>query len=111
MGRCFVIEVNSEPIGQINHNKISDTDNSTELDIWLKSSKYINKGYGTDAIITLCNYLAKEFACRKFIISPSKRNSAAIRAYEKAGFIRTNKKPDKYTADYKDNIVMVKIVG
>ena len=55
LGRCFIIEVNSEPVGQINHDKISMTNHSTELDIWLKSSKFINKGYGTDAIVTLCN--------------------------------------------------------
>lgn len=78
LGRCFVIEVNSEPVGQINHDKISSTDYSAELDIWLKSSKYINKGYGTDAIITLCNYLTKKFECKKFIIAPSRRNLAAI---------------------------------
>ena len=110
LGRCFVIEFNSEPIGQINHDKISKTDSSTELDIWLKSSKYINKGYGTDAIITLCDYLAEKFGCKKFIISPSKRNSAAIRAYEKAGFIKTDEKPDESLCDCNDNIILTKTI-
>jgi len=83
LGRCFVIEVNAEPIGQINHDKISASDHSTELDIWLKSSEYIHKGYGTDAIVTLCNYLAATFGCKKFVISPSARNKVAIRTYER----------------------------
>ncbi|MBN1415743.1 MAG: GNAT family N-acetyltransferase [Bacteroidales bacterium] len=110
LGRCFVIEVNDEPIGQINHDKISSADGSTELDIWLKSSKYINKGYGTDAIITLNNYLADKYRCKKFIISPSKRNHAAIRAYEKAGFIKTDEVPDRLLSDYNDNIILTKIM-
>jgi RimJ/RimL family protein N-acetyltransferase len=108
LGRCFIIEVNEEPIGQINHNKISMTDHSTELDIWLTSSKYINKGYGSDAIITLCNYLAKEFECKKFIISPSRRNRAAIRAYEKTGFVKTDIISNPLLADYNDTVVLIK---
>jgi RimJ/RimL family protein N-acetyltransferase len=73
LGRCYIIEVDSEPVGQINHDKISMTNHSTELDIWLKRSKYINKGYGTDVIVMLCNFLSNRFECKKFILSPSKQ--------------------------------------
>jgi RimJ/RimL family protein N-acetyltransferase len=107
-GRCFVIEVNSEPIGQINHDKIYPPDNSTELDIWLKSSRYTGKGYGTDAIVTLCDFLTRTLGCRKFIISPSKRNLNAIKAYKKAGFVETDDKVDESMADYTDAVVMKK---
>ncbi len=110
MGRCFVIEVNSEPVGQINHDKISIADHSTELDIWLKSSKYINKGYGTDAIVALCNFLIDKFECKKFIIAPSRRNVAAIRTYEKAGFIETDEIHYNFLPDYNDTVVMIKTV-
>jgi RimJ/RimL family protein N-acetyltransferase len=110
LGRCFIIEVNSEPVGQINHDKISITDHSTELDIWLKSSRYINKGYGTDAIVTLCNFLSNKFECKKFIIAPSRRNVMAVRTYEKAGFIETYEIHDNFLPDYNDTIVMIKTV-
>jgi RimJ/RimL family protein N-acetyltransferase len=110
MGRCFIIEVNSEPIGQINHDKIYMSDFSTELDIWLKCIEYMNKGYGSDAIITLCNYLTKEFKCRKFIIAPSKQNIGAIKAYKKAGFIETDIVHDDFIGDYTDAIILMKSV-
>ncbi len=108
LGRCFVIEVNSEPVGQINHDKIYPPDNTTELDIWLKSSLYTGKGYGTDALITLCDYLTKTFDCQKFTISPSRRNINAIKAYKKAGFIETDIAIDPTMADYDDVVVLIK---
>lgn len=108
LGRCFIIEVDSNAVGQINHDKISNIDHSTELDIWLRSREYINKGYGSDAINTLCEYLAQKFGCQKFIISPSERNKVAIRAYEKAGFIITEEKPEGFLADSLDSVIMVK---
>ncbi len=110
LGRCFIIEVDSNAIGQINHDKISMLVHSTELDIWLRSREYINKGYGSDAINTLCDYLAKKFGCKKFIISPSERNRAAIRAYEKAGFIITQEKPINFLAESVDSLIMVKYI-
>jgi RimJ/RimL family protein N-acetyltransferase len=110
LGRCFVVEVNSEPVGQINHDKIYPPDNTTELDIWLKSSKYTGRGFGTDAIITLCNYLTKEFGCKKFFISPSRRNITAIKTYKKAGFIETNEMHENSIPDYVDTVVMIKKV-
>jgi len=110
MGRCFIIEVDDEPVGQVNHDRISERDHSTELDIWLKGSIYLNKGYGTDALITLCEYLYERFDCRKFIIAPSSRNTAAIRSYRKAGFIQTDEVPEGFSPDYKDNVIMVKYI-
>jgi len=106
LGRCFIIEVNGESVGQINHDKIYPADNSTELDIWLKSSKYTGKGYGTDALQTLCAFLNVEYSCKKFIIAPSKRNIRAIQAYKKAGFIESTE-PIR-TPDYFDTIVLIK---
>ena len=107
-GRCFIIEANSEPVGQINHDKIYPKDRSTTLDIWMKSSLYTGRGYGSDAIDTLCQYLSEKFSCRKFILSPSARNKIAIRAYEKAGFVCRDEIPDPATCDYPDNIIMIR---
>lgn len=107
-GRCFVIQVNSESIGQINHDKIYPEDNSTELDIWLKSSAYTGKGYGSDAIVTLCGFLNQKYSCKKFILAPSRRNTIAIRSYKKAGFIEsgeTVRYPDCF-----DSVALIKTI-
>ncbi len=111
LGRCFVIEVNSESVGQINYDKVYPPDNTTELDIWLKDSRYTGKGYGTDAIITPCDYLTKTLGCQKFTISPSRRNINAIKAYKKAGFTETDMTTDLSMADYHDTVVMIKYVS
>ena len=109
-GRCFVIELEGEAIGQINHDLISGPDNSTELDIWMKDSRFTSRGYGTDAINTLCDYLTKEFNCREFRIVPSRRNTAAVKAYKKAGFMESNDMPEDFIPDYNDAVYMVKPV-
>jgi RimJ/RimL family protein N-acetyltransferase len=79
-----------------------------ELDIWMAGSRNCGKGFGTHAINTLCNYLFKEFNCKAFILAPSARNSAAVKAYEKCGFVETKELPPNFIPDYFDSIVMEK---
>jgi len=107
-GRSFIIIANDEDVGHINYNEVDRENSRVELDIWLKSSAYCNKGYGTDAILTLVDYLSKTLGCRKFIIAPSARNDRAVRSYEKAGFVRSEDIPENFIPDYKDTVVMIK---
>ena len=106
-GRSYIIEVNGEAVGQINYNEIDRSTNTVELDIWLAGRKYCNKGYGTDAINTLCSYLAEYLNCETFILAPSARNKAAIKAYEKCGFQLTYELPQHFIPDYPDTVVMM----
>jgi RimJ/RimL family protein N-acetyltransferase len=109
-GQCFIIVENEQDIGQINHNEINLVEKSADLDIWLSDKVHTGKGYGTEAIKIMCNYLNKNFGCRKILMSPSKRNIRAIRSYEKAGFVRTDEKPDSFYMDYEDNVILVKTI-
>lgn len=108
-GRCFVIVFEGESIGQVNYNEIflERSVRNTELDIWLKSSKYAGKGYGSDALWVLTAYLCKDFGCTDFWIAPSARNERAIRSYEKVGFEPTPQKHQHFTPDYHDAVVLV----
>jgi RimJ/RimL family protein N-acetyltransferase len=110
-GHSFIILVNNEAVGHINYNDIDRTTNTTELDIWLASQKYTRRGYGQDAILTLCRYLQLSLNCQRFILAPSARNVNAIRAYVKCGFIETNEIPGNFIPDYKDTVVMMKKIA
>lgn len=107
-GRCFIIVVDGEEIGQINYNEIDTASKSTEIDIWLADREFTGKGFGTEAIGMLCEYLAQAFECEKIYIAPSIRNKNAVKSYTKAGFVETDVFPDYFVPDYKDTVVMVK---
>ncbi len=107
-GQCFIIEVAGCNVGQINHNAIDCIKNTTDLDIWLSDKKHTGKGIGTEAIQLMCEYLRERYGCKQILISPSKRNKNAIRAYEKAGFVLTDIVLEESQMDYTDNVVLVK---
>ncbi len=117
LGRCFVILVNNEPVGQVYYNDIEEHEQRkrTELDIWMRAERYCGQGFGSDALLTLCEYLACQFGVQEFMVQPSARNPRAIRAYEKIGFVRLPLKVGEARAqwgpnDYFDSVYMVKAV-
>lgn len=85
-GRCFMILVDNDAIGQVNYNEIDRGDNSVELDIIIADDRHKNKGYGSDALRTLTRYLFREMDVQKCWIDVIKKNPRALKAYKKAGF-------------------------
>jgi len=75
-GRCFLILVEGSPVGQINYNDIHECGGRkrVELDIWMRSESLCGKGYGTDALNTLCCHLVEQFGVEEFMVQPSARN-------------------------------------
>lgn len=108
VGHAFIMEVNGEPVGQIAYNDITEDGITTELDIWLAASKYTGKGYGTDALLMLVDYLHQEYGCQQFIIAPSRRNVNAVKSYQKAGFVETSNIPAHFIPDYEDTVILIK---
>jgi RimJ/RimL family protein N-acetyltransferase len=115
LGRCFIILHDNESVGQIYYNDIDEHDHKkrTEIDMWMQAEKYCGKSYGSDALLTLCNYLAQKFDVEEFMMQPSARNPRAIAAYEKIGFVRLplSLKEAKEVwgpNDYDDSVYMVK---
>jgi RimJ/RimL family protein N-acetyltransferase len=116
-GRCFIMQVNGEDVGQIYFNDI-ETKNGikrVELDMWMRAESYCGKGYGSDALEALCDFLAKRFGVEQFMVQPSARNPRARRAYEKVGFVSLDV-PLGVTVkewgpnDYYDSVYMVKTI-
>lgn len=98
-GSVMIIENDSEEIGCLCYACFHLKDNSAELDIWMKDLKYCGKGFGPIAIKLLIEYLKVNLSINRFIIRPSEKNINAIKAYERAGFVRTTDK-QKTIADY-----------
>jgi RimJ/RimL family protein N-acetyltransferase len=116
LGRCFVIVVDGEDIGQVNYNSIDELNKRTELDIWMSSEANCGKGSGPDALETLCGYLFEKFGVSEFFIQPSARNQRAIQAYEKAGFKKISLSLEEAKAEYGpvysiEPVYMVKKMG
>ena len=114
-GRCFLILVEGASAGQINYNDIEQFAGRkrTELDIWMRSSQFCGKGYGIDALVTLCQFLSQRFGVQDFMVQPSARNPRAIRAYEKAGFSKLDindvqERESWGPHDYDDSVLMIK---
>lgn len=85
-GRCFAIFVDERAIGQVNYNVIDAVKRSVELDIIIADADDMNKGYGSDALKALTQYLFENMNVQRCWIEPGEFNRRAIRAYEKAGF-------------------------
>ena len=95
-GRQFFIVNNGEPIGCISYSAFHLKPGIAELDIWMNSEINCGRGFGTDAIITLAEYLSKTMNIQELIMRPSIKNVRAIKSYEKAGFKKSDKTPNMY---------------
>jgi len=114
-GRNYIIIANNTRVGTIGYDLFDDRKHRVVLDIWMRSERYCGKGYGSDALTTICGFLNKRYGIKDFYISPSSKNKRAIAAYRKAGFktikmsrIAAKKEFGVDIYDYHDNIVMVK---
>jgi len=101
--------------GTVGYDLFDDKKQRVVLDIWMRAEKYCGKGYGTDALTTICSFLNQRYGIKDFYISPSARNTRAVAAYRKAGFTpvkmsreEVKKEFGRNLYDYHDNIVMRK---
>jgi diamine N-acetyltransferase len=113
LGCSFVITVNGQTVGHINYGTIDAHRKRTELDIWMSCEANCGKGFGPDALKTLCRYLSDVFGITEFFINPYECNRRAVRAYEKAGFENVNLPTEELKAEFGpklnyDTIYMVK---
>jgi diamine N-acetyltransferase len=113
-GRNFIILAGYEEVGTLGYDLLDREKDRVVLDIWLKAERYCGRGFGSDALDTLCRHIHATFGITMFFISPSARNQRAVAAYKKAGFseVLPMTKEEQVaqfgTMDYHDNIVMVK---
>lgn len=98
-GRGFLIVHSGEPVGFVSYCSFHLKPHISELDIWMKSEANCGKGFGTDALIALGDYLNNTMGIDTLIMAPSIKNTRAIKAYGKAGFERTDKPMTDFLLD------------
>jgi aminoglycoside 6'-N-acetyltransferase len=82
----FAIELDGEVVGLVQYHEEDDpVYRHAGIDIFL-SENVQGQGLGTEAVRTMAEYLIRERGHHRLVIDPAAHNTAAIRAYEKAGF-------------------------
>jgi RimJ/RimL family protein N-acetyltransferase len=112
-GRSYIIELKGEPIGHINYDGLDPKGRCAELDIWMRSSNFCGRGFGSEAIELLVSFLLEQYHVRQFVLRPSRRNERAIRSYERAGFVQVDMSPADHMraygrGDYRDDVLMLR---
>jgi len=114
-GRLFLIQHEGEAVGMVAHNDVVTTsagERASELDIWLRRPGDVGRGIGSAAVSAALDLLKRDLGVELAFLQPSGRNPRAIRAYEKAGFVRVPMGPDEAAehfcteADYEDAVFL-----
>jgi aminoglycoside 6'-N-acetyltransferase len=85
-GVGFVIEVDGTLIGFVQYFEEDDPNyRHASIDIVLHPD-WCNRGFGTDAVRTLCRHLFDDHAHHRVTIDPAVANARAIASYRKVGF-------------------------
>ncbi len=116
-GRSFIIEADGEDVGCISHGPIDLVNDVTELDIWLAERRVAGRGFGSEALIVLADWLQARYGVNRFLIRPSRRNVKALRAMRRAGFRETDLPASEVIeklalpiGDYDDEILLFRIL-
>jgi aminoglycoside 6'-N-acetyltransferase len=83
---AFAVELEGEVVGLVEYHEEDDpTYRHAGIDIFL-SEDVQGQGLGTETVRMMAEYLIRERGHHRLVIDPAAHNTAAIRAYEKAGF-------------------------
>lgn len=84
----FAIEAldNGEYIGGCGINSVNWKNSIAEVGIFIGNQEYHNRGYGTDAMLVLINFIFNQMNLNKIKLNVYSYNNRAIKCYEKCGF-------------------------
>jgi RimJ/RimL family protein N-acetyltransferase len=82
----IVTQAEHKHIGSINLKKIDWRSRHAELGITLGIKEFWGRGYGNDAVETVCRFAFAEMGLHRVYLYVREDHEAGIRAYEKAGF-------------------------
>lgn len=111
-GVYLMIEVCDTPepvvIGTIELRKITPEHRSAEVGILLGDRAYWGRGYGTDAMRTVCRFAFEEMDLHRIQLGVMEFNTRATRSYERVGFVVEGRlRQDTYLGGhYYDTLIM-----
>lgn len=85
-----------ETIGYVALREVTPESRAGELDLAIGERSAWNLGFGTDATRTICRYAFRTLGLHRVHLWVFTENAAAIRAYEKAGFVREGVARDRW---------------
>lgn len=85
-GLFAVYSETDELIGEVDYREMDLVNRSVVIGISLGKKDIWGKGYGTDAVRTLCQFLFERFGLERIQLDTWAGNARAIRSYEKVGF-------------------------
>jgi RimJ/RimL family protein N-acetyltransferase len=104
----YTVGDDARHIGSIGYRNLDIVARRCVVGLGIGEKELWGKGYGTDALKTLINYLFKTMNLRRIQLDTWSGNTRAVRAYEKCGFVIEGRLRDDAFIDgkYYDTIVM-----
>ena len=85
--RRFAVDtLGGHHIGNCSYYNLDETKHEVELGIMIGNRDYWNKGYGTDVVTTLVNYIFRETNLNRIYLKTLDWNSRAQKCFKKCGF-------------------------
>lgn len=98
--KCFAIENQEyEVVGYVGIRDIKWIQRKSEMGIVL-DAKYMNKGYGTEAILLFLDYYFRVLKMKKIVLRVAKFNKRAIQCYTNCGFTALKENLDEFEDQY-----------
>lgn len=84
--RFAVDTLDGKHIGNCSYYNLDETRGEVELGIMIGNRDYWNKGYGTDAVTTLVNYIFHQTDLNRIYLKTLDWNTRAQKSFQKCGF-------------------------
>lgn len=100
-------------LGTIQYGRIHPRDRSCEIGMFLGNREDRGKGFGTEALSALLGHLFADLGVHRVSLQVHPENAAAIRCYERAGFVRegTLREGRYFGGRFHDFLVMALLAG
>ncbi|MEU6788070.1 GNAT family N-acetyltransferase [Nonomuraea angiospora] len=100
-------------IGSVRLRDAEPETGAAELDLRIGDKEYWGRGYATDTVKVICRYGFAEMRLHRIRLSVVAENAAAIRVYEKVGFVVEGREREAFRRDgtWHDMVLMGLLEG